>query len=535
MKRAIAFILMCVAPALAVAQPSSVVNSKHNLSASGPGPVRSSVENQVCIFCHAPHNSSPVRPLWNRQTPVDAYTIYTSRSMDALPGQPTGTSKMCLSCHDGTIALGDVVSRSTPILMSGGVTTMPAGASNLGLALSDDHPISFRYDSALAGKDRKIRNPVLLPPEVRLDANSELQCTTCHDAHNDSLGKFLVKRNDNSQLCTSCHQVGTTLISAHQNCAACHQPHSAPSGPHLLRKQTVSETCLQCHNGTIATADNIASEMSKVSVHDTHSPADPPDPASDHASCVSCHEPHTMGRGAGAAPEIHANFGSVAGMSASGGVVEAARAEYEVCFRCHADDTRVGLTIARQIAQPNKRLPMSQTAVSFHPVEGPGRNLDVPSLKPGLTVSSIIYCSSCHSSDGGKTAGGSGPDGTHGSNHRPLLSNRYDTADYTAESAQAYALCYRCHDRNNILDDRSFPYHKKHIVEYRTSCATCHDAHGIATVQGNPINNSNLMNFATLIVTPDQSTGKLQFRDLGMFRGECYLTCHGAKHSPRSY
>ena len=90
----------------ALGQALSVVNSPHNLSASGTGSVRSTTEDQVCIFCHAPHNASPIRPLWNRATPVDAYTIYSSPALDAEPGQPTGSSKMCLSCHDGTIAIG---------------------------------------------------------------------------------------------------------------------------------------------------------------------------------------------------------------------------------------------------------------------------------------------------------------------------------------------------------------------------------------------------------------------------------------------
>ena len=43
-----------------------------------------------CIFCHAPHNTTPVRPLWNRSMPIDSYLIYSSRALDAQPGQPTG-------------------------------------------------------------------------------------------------------------------------------------------------------------------------------------------------------------------------------------------------------------------------------------------------------------------------------------------------------------------------------------------------------------------------------------------------------------
>ncbi|HVT83233.1 MAG TPA: hypothetical protein VHM90_21520, partial [Phycisphaerae bacterium] len=47
----------------------SIVNSPHNLSASGPGTVKAAGESQVCIFCHTPHNATPVKPLWNRAVP----------------------------------------------------------------------------------------------------------------------------------------------------------------------------------------------------------------------------------------------------------------------------------------------------------------------------------------------------------------------------------------------------------------------------------------------------------------------------------
>ncbi|MEK7757632.1 MAG: hypothetical protein AAB385_10520, partial [Planctomycetota bacterium] len=47
----------------AVAQ-DRVSETVHNLSASGPGRIRAPSESQVCIFCHAPHNTGGVRPLW---------------------------------------------------------------------------------------------------------------------------------------------------------------------------------------------------------------------------------------------------------------------------------------------------------------------------------------------------------------------------------------------------------------------------------------------------------------------------------------
>jgi len=519
----------------ALAQPASVVDSPHNLSAGGPGPVRASMEDQVCIFCHAPHNATPVQPLWNRVMPTEAYTIYTSRALEAQPDQPTGMSKLCLSCHDGTIALGMVASLSTPIVMSGSVSTIPEGSGHIGTDLSDDHPISFRYDATLANRNPRVKDPALLPQGVRLDSNGELQCTSCHDAHNNSLGKFLVVRNDASQLCTSCHQMGTTTVSAHDQCSACHQPHSAPSGPYLLRARNTTQTCLKCHDGTHAGAANIGADLLGVSVHDTDSPVDPPGDASEHTSCTDCHEPHTMGTGHGTAPLAHPNMGRVAGMDVSGVAVAAARNEYEACFRCHADGSTLQPTVSRVIAQNNVRLQFSSGAVSFHPVTTSGRSTDVPSLRPGWTPASLTYCSDCHASDSGPANGGVGPGGVHGSTRSPLLAANYNTSDSSMESEFAYALCYKCHDRSSILADQSFPEHSKHIVDEQTSCSACHDSHGIASSQGNPRNNSHLINFDRTIVRPDPATGRLEYVDLGMTSGECTLSCHGEVHSRTSY
>ena len=108
----------------------SIVNTVHNLSVSGPGTIRAASESEICIFCHTPHNSSPRPPLWNRPDPGFNYTLYGSSTTQANPGQPAGSSILCLSCHDGTIALGDVLSRSAPIGFAGGITTMPSGSSN---------------------------------------------------------------------------------------------------------------------------------------------------------------------------------------------------------------------------------------------------------------------------------------------------------------------------------------------------------------------------------------------------------------------
>lgn len=533
---------LCGASAPAVGQQTSVVSSPHNLSVTGPGQTRAVAEAQVCIFCHAPHNAAPIRPLWNRSMPLSAFSIYRSPSLDANPGQPTGTSKMCLSCHDGTIALGAVFSRDTPITMTGGQQTITAGRSHIGTDLSDDHPISFQFDSSLAARDPKLKPPSSLPMEVRLDANQELQCTSCHDAHNNFFGDFLVMDNTQSALCTSCHSLGTTPITAHGQCVACHQNHTSPSGPYLLREATVTDTCLRCHDGSDREAQNILDELRKFSVHDTQSPVDPPDPQEEHTSCTSCHDPHTMRSGTSRAPAIQPSLGTIAGVNASGSPITAATFEFEVCFKCHGPRDPARPLVSRQIVQTNLREEFSPSAVSFHPVETAGKNPDVPSLLPPWTAGSIMHCSECHSSRVDSAFSNSDPNspfgsrGPHGSNYPGLLNGRYETSDDTSESAAAYQLCYRCHDRNSILDEvaSSFPLHRKHILDERTPCSACHDPHGVPSTLGTPMNNSHLMNFDTRIVLPN-SLGRLEYRDLGRFAGTCSLRCHGAEHDNFGY
>ncbi|MBL8747079.1 MAG: hypothetical protein JNK58_12085 [Phycisphaerae bacterium] len=540
MKTLPAMLCLCSA-ALALrasdAQTISVVGGPHDLSAGNIGAIRAATEDQVCIFCHTPHNASPVGALWNRSLSPQAYTVYTSRALDAVPGQPTGSSKLCLSCHDGTIALGNILSRNLPIQMSGGITTLPPGKSNLGTDLRDDHPISFAFDSTLSARDGSLRDPGGLPHEIRLDVNRELQCTACHNAHNNAFGKFLVMRNTNSELCISCHQISRTDISGHGQCADCHQPHSAPSGPFLLRQPTVSQTCLGCHDGQTPGAANIAAEMNRAYAHEWSGTGEPSNDPGSSTNCTSCHDPHTMMAGIASAPRTHAGpttgsvgrLGRIQGVSAAGSPVKFANAEEEVCFKCHGDNSKLPVRTPRWQGVSNVRQQFNPSAISRHPVGTPARTTQSPSLLPGWTSGSTLRCSDCHGSDNSSIAG------VHGSNVQSILSERYETADYTSESASAYALCYKCHDRASILDDRSFPGHRRHIVDEQTSCSTCHDAHGIAATRGKPSANSHLINFATSIVLPDRVTGRLEYRDTGGFTGECFLSCHGVDHSPKRY
>jgi len=537
MRAPLLIIITALFPAAALGQTRSIVNSPHNLSATGPGRIRATGEQEICIFCHTPHNAAPIQPLWNRNVPVSAYTVYASPSLEAKLGQPTGSSKLCLSCHDGTIALGKVLSRYQPITMAGGMTTLPPGASNLGTDLSDDHPVSFRYDSTLVGRDPKLKQPSQLPLSIRLDPRQEMQCTTCHNAHDNGFGRFLVMDNTRSQLCIACHARVQETVSAHGNCNACHTPHTAPSKIYLLKGQTVTDTCLVCHAGKPGPNQgaNIAPDLNKLDRHDTNSPVGQKDHVPNNIVCNDCHEGHTMKSQTATVPLISPKLGDIPGVNQAGSPVTISRYEYEVCFKCHDNQVATKPRISRQIVQNNTRLEFVSSAVSYHPVVAPGRNADVPSLRPGLTTASSIYCTDCHASDTGKKAGGSGPDGPHGSNASPLLVARYETRDKTSESAAAYALCYRCHDRNNILADTSFQFHKKHIDDKQTPCSACHDPHGISSTQGSTLHNSKLINFDISIVRPVTGTARPEFTVKGYRSGTCTLVCHDVTHWDRSY
>ena len=183
------------------------------------------------------------------------------------------------------------------------------------------------------------------------------------------------------------------------------------------------------------------------------------------------------------------------------------------------------------ISQNNVRLEFDPTNPSYHPIEAPGKNTDVPSLIAPLTESSMIYCTDCHASNGTGS-----PAGPHGSIYPHLLKYNYTTSDNTKESYTAYELCYQCHDRNNLIFNSPYSdkIHKKHVDGEDAPCATCHDPHGISSTQGNSTNNSSLINFNTSIVSPNRN-GILRYEDTGNHRGRCYLRCHGKDHNPKSY
>jgi len=560
-------------------------SSKHNLSASGPGSITATRQSRICIFCHTPHGAAPAVPLWNHaSSPVANYSTYASTTLTVTTplGQPTGASKLCLSCHDGTVAIGQTVNDGLiAMINAGSAGRMPQGDSVIGTDLADDHPISFPPNPA---------NPEVVNPNpgdaVRLDDHGEIQCTSCHDPHTEDRDpvskRFLVKSNRGAALCLACHKIPGWMNSSHQSsrapyardkgahtgyldvadngCEGCHRPHSG-GAPERLLKKTEEETCLACHDGSVASSD-IAAALGKPYAHPTmtrtpsshdaaeshlNSVATLPETnpgAPRHAECADCHDPHSASGNPVGPAGLPGSVVGAWGVDGDGIEKRPAQAEYEICYKCHADAANkpqpVGIPNPpyprRRVVQFNARLEFDPQNPSYHPVEAQGRNPDVPSLLPGYTTASTISCTDCHNSDSSPSAGGTGANGPHGSSHRYLLERNYDTGsgNHGPSTGTLYALCFKCHSESSILSDETFKKHRMHIVDEGASCSVCHDPHGISSAQGNTFNNSHLINFDAQAVRPN-SRGQLRFEDLGNRSGACYLSCHNVDHEPEEY
>lgn len=219
---------------------AGILDSKHNLSTSGVGTVKATTETQICVFCHTPHNALSDAPLWNRSMSTASYQLFTSVTLLSPTSptiQPDGDSRLCLSCHDGTIAVGSVVNiGGAPSTISmqgvgGGGELQSSSPAFLGTDLSGHHPVSIELNSALVVDkntqciDGVVSWKVCIPgggSPVKLATTDNtypyggvppvqgVQCTSCHDPHSDPDPPNTVflrvgDRLNTDQLCTSCH------------------------------------------------------------------------------------------------------------------------------------------------------------------------------------------------------------------------------------------------------------------------------------------------------------------------------------------
>ncbi len=213
-------ILLGIVMAVPAMAQQRVADTLHNLSVSGPGEIHSLSETEVCKFCHIPHNAVVPHALWGHALSTAEYRVpdITSPSGGAQPApQPNGSSRLCLSCHDGTVALGNV-GGGRSIAMSGTQRLAPGRPGYIGTDLSGSHPVSFVVPDTSGNtgpsnaRDMGLRplSAIRTDPDVHLDARGRMQCTTCHDPHSDRYferGKvphFWIKPTI-QEVCVTCH------------------------------------------------------------------------------------------------------------------------------------------------------------------------------------------------------------------------------------------------------------------------------------------------------------------------------------------
>ncbi|MGO9647377.1 putative Cytochrome c family protein [Candidatus Sulfotelmatobacter kueseliae] len=216
--RTIGLILLMVAivTTMGFAQKPSkayIINSDHDLRAGETGGIalgNTSSSYALCNFCHIAHKrgsdtfqtwNGPL--LWNHTlSSVTTYGVYSSNSFNAYGtniadlGGSNGpgyvTSNLCLSCHDGTVAID-----SFYVSVSGATNTETMATLNNSYVISNltnTHPVNFTYYGASWIPQAGVLAPASMTSvdaagSVPLE-NGKMQCWTCHDAHNGQSGIF---------------------------------------------------------------------------------------------------------------------------------------------------------------------------------------------------------------------------------------------------------------------------------------------------------------------------------------------------------
>jgi len=231
-----------------------ITDSVHDMSSTGgnsgvypatPGDYL----DRICIYCHAPHHTyrldgstmgtGPIAgarftylPLWNHAlTTATVFMPYNNgagpatgpkaaQSMGSAFDEIGSVSLLCLSCHDGTVAVNvygnapqDTRSISTGSAIIADQYKIGYGDGSTTDFLENHHPIGFDYDS-VQGDDPEIESADVAffdasPVRDHL-YEGKMECATCHAVHNkgNSGEKLLYISDSHSNFCLTCHLKG---------------------------------------------------------------------------------------------------------------------------------------------------------------------------------------------------------------------------------------------------------------------------------------------------------------------------------------
>jgi predicted CXXCH cytochrome family protein len=253
---------------LALATPAlaqGIHDTKHDFSVNSAAPVRAITETAICRFCHTPHRATTNQPLWNRQFSSMTYTWGNDLSGNPITATGYGTplpatvkhaSKLCLGCHDGTIAVGLVNNtgngQAGTIPMQDDLGRLKPDGSILyavaqGGSLGGHHPISIPYAGESNYNGRSSGVPASKVDNARGNFWRILRSSTC---------------KNNTGLCTEATGLGQgTMVKLYPEtpggttnvgieCASCHEPHNKYGFAGLMRADATETDalCMSCHN-----------------------------------------------------------------------------------------------------------------------------------------------------------------------------------------------------------------------------------------------------------------------------------------------
>ncbi|HSO06816.1 MAG TPA: hypothetical protein VLW45_06230 [Pelomicrobium sp.] len=269
---------------------AGIANTKHNLGSTNNQSSNSVSDTaEICVFCHTPHgadvsNPQANPPLWNKRLSTGAtYQTYDQLGTSTLDGGVLGVGSVsvaCLSCHDGTQAMDNIINApgsggydptgggtnglaytwTGATVTAEGLMTNPAVGFNIALIgtdLRNDHPIGVEYcGGGLTGAGNAVsgtcRDGDFVAPNTNtINTQQVFWVETNADSTRQRSDMILYTRDFTS--------VGGSATGASVECASCHDPHvengqaapvagAPPAGQTFLRISNAgSAVCLACH------------------------------------------------------------------------------------------------------------------------------------------------------------------------------------------------------------------------------------------------------------------------------------------------
>ena len=249
-------VVLCLAP-LALSYPggAGIATTPHDMSSPSGYYYGGDLQQRICIYCHAPHNAYRLSaanlgpapgvgggpqatdafdylPLWNHTLQADtAYSMYFAGPGAPATGAtaqqtfniqiPGSVSLLCLSCHDGSVAVNSYGNTSQPSSSVGTGNTFIKAGFEIGAQkyLGNHHPIGFDYVAVQAQDNGlKVASTAMYGGKTIQDhlyssgatgKTTVMECGTCHSVHNtnnDPSGQMLLWKSDfQSGLCLTCH------------------------------------------------------------------------------------------------------------------------------------------------------------------------------------------------------------------------------------------------------------------------------------------------------------------------------------------